>query len=1046
MKNFVFLLLALSLVSGCATEGDGAAPTNEPPPANHLPSLGSIVVEGNPVETGSLTAKAKGWRDEEGDPEQVRWRWLVNGKTVAGAAKAVLDGAAFSKGDSVIAEGVPFDHAGDGEAVQSAAIIIENSAPTLDTASIGGGPFDTLDTLAVAPGTFQDADGDAAGYAYRWFVNGAPVAGQTGATLDGAHFAKNDSVKAEVTPHDGDASGARVFSNTVVVQNSPPAATAAYLNAGPYRTGETVSVASVANWSDADGDAEGYVYVWYVDGIVVPGQTAGALAGTNFVKGQTVQAAAIPYDGEVTGAAVYTAVVTVANTAPVVTGVSLGAGPFYETSTLSAAGVAADADDADAPSLTYRWFVNGAAVAPATSMLTGSYFSKGDTVAVEVTPTDGIDNGEPVWSAPVTILNSLPSAVSASIGAGPYATNDTITLASVSGWSDPDGDSEAYQYVWFKNGVSLPTQTGTSLNGATQFSKNDQISLRVTPFDGSLGAAIFSNTVVIANTAPVVNSVSLGAGPYSKLSTLSASVTSSDADGDSRSVQYAWFVNGAVVAGQTAQTLSGAYFSRGDTVVVDAVVSDGALSSPVVQSASITIGNAAPTAPAVVLGPAAVTAGTALIWAVVPAPVPDADGDPVTYAYAWLKNGVNQGFPVSQTTVSGPFSAGDVWQFQVTPSDDQGGTGAAGTTKARILEYASRVAAGAYHTCALATTGNLYCWGANSYGQAGNPTFANQNEPYRVMTSASAVSDVAAGNAITCVLTTSGGVKCFGYGERIGNVGSWTSAVPVDVTGLSSGVRQIAATNEHVCAVLTAGLVKCWGRNQETQSGYYTASSAVRDPITVANMTDAVTVAVGYQHSCAIRADKTVSCWGYEYEGRLGNGANTNAFRTAAPVSGLANIVALGAGYDQTCAVADTGAMYCWGANYGLEIGGTTPNPYWQTTPKLMTGVGGITRMTGGDRFTEVLKSDGTIWGWGSNTYGELGVYTDGVYAVNYGSPVKATNISGIVQLDAGERHTCGVKATGGLVCWGTNYLANALGNGATSGISMGVTPIGFVP
>jgi hypothetical protein len=158
-----------------------------------------------------------------------------------------------------------------------------------------------------------------------------------------------------------------------------------------------------------------------------------------------------------------------------------------------------------------------------------------------------------------------------------------------------------------------------------------------------------------------------------------------------------------------------------------------------------------------------------------------------------------------------------------------------------VLTGVASVGAGSNHTCAVTTTGGVKCWGSTGIGQLGDGTFGSHTTPVDVCaTGATApcspandnllagVSAVAAGFAHTCALTTTGGVKCWGY-NALGQLGDGMGtdrSTPVDVcaTGatapcspandnLLTGVSAVAAGQVHTCALTTAGGVKCWGFN-----------------------------------------------------------------------------------------------------------------------------------------------------------------------------------------------------------------------------------------
>jgi alpha-tubulin suppressor-like RCC1 family protein len=131
------------------------------------------------------------------------------------------------------------------------------------------------------------------------------------------------------------------------------------------------------------------------------------------------------------------------------------------------------------------------------------------------------------------------------------------------------------------------------------------------------------------------------------------------------------------------------------------------------------------------------------------------------------------------------------------------------------------LATGEYHTCALTDTGGVKCWGDNEFGQLGDGTTTDRTTPVPVVGLSSGVRAIAAGGSHTCALTDAGGVKCWGDNE-FGQLGDGTKidrTTPVEVVGLSRGVRAIAAGGSHTCALTDTGGVKCWGWNWDGQLG-----------------------------------------------------------------------------------------------------------------------------------------------------------------------------------------------------------------------------------
>ena len=253
------------------------------------------------------------------------------------------------------------------------------------------------------------------------------------------------------------------------------------------------------------------------------------------------------------------------------------------------------------------------------------------------------------------------------------------------------------------------------------------------------------------------------------------------------------------------------------------------------------------------------------------------------------------------------------------------------------------ITTGEAHSCALTTAGGVKCWGSNWSGEVGAPGNTPPT-PVDVVGLGSGVAAVAAGGVHTCALTTAGGVKCWGR-NILGELGTDTSVpcffepctpFPEDVRELASGVAAIAAGGFHTCVVTTAGGLKCWGNGEYGQVGDGTVGDG--DPLTLDNQrlspvqvigleSGVAASAAGSFHTCALTTAGGVKCWGQNDRGQLGDG---QACGTACPgpveVAGLdSGVAAIAAGSRHTCAVTTAGKVKCWGENGAGGLGdGTT--------------------------------------------------------------------------------------------------------------------------
>jgi alpha-tubulin suppressor-like RCC1 family protein len=366
------------------------------------------------------------------------------------------------------------------------------------------------------------------------------------------------------------------------------------------------------------------------------------------------------------------------------------------------------------------------------------------------------------------------------------------------------------------------------------------------------------------------------------------------------------------------------------------------------------------------------------------------------------------------------------------------------------------VAAGGYHSCALTSAGGVKCWGYNNSGQLGNGTTMNSFSPVDVVGLASGVTAIAAGYYHSCAVLSSGGAKCWGSNEygQLGNGPRDggphpDSLTPVNVlradslspVEIMSGVAAISAGGLDTCVLTSVGGVQCWGANDSGQLGYGKPTDfGIPWPVDVVELGSGVTaIATGPDHTCAV-AGGQVKCWGNNGGGQLGDGSTTST-STPVIVSGLdGTVTSLATGYDHTCALMSTGEVKCWGANAHGQLGDGTADPRF--SPVGVLGLASGIRAIGAGAAAEHtcgLMNTGGVMCWGYNAYGQLG---DGS-ASDRSAPVNVVGLVGDAEAVAvGYYHSCALTREGGVMCWGDNY-AGGLGDGSTIDSNVPVS-VGF--
>lgn len=270
-----------------------------------------------------------------------------------------------------------------------------------------------------------------------------------------------------------------------------------------------------------------------------------------------------------------------------------------------------------------------------------------------------------------------------------------------------------------------------------------------------------------------------------------------------------------------------------------------------------------------------------------------------------------------------------------------------------------------------------------------------------------------------CAVRASSSVVCWGHGldGQIGN-GLTTSAQPtpavvVDGGGAAMvGFREVGAGFAHTCGLRLDGSVWCWGQNRAGQLGNgTTAQSSV--PVRVAPLADVIEVAAGLSHVCARLSDGTVRCWGSGADGQLGNGGIANQ-PTPVRVSMIDDATRIVAGGSHTCALRGGGEVWCWGDGQHGQIGfgGTSDRP----TPVRVGTIAGATQIAAGSAHTCAILADGRASCWGLNTNGQLG---DGTFATRLTPSVVESGSSRFSQIEGGNKHSCAVTTAGTVQCWG---------------------------
>ena len=299
------------------------------------------------------------------------------------------------------------------------------------------------------------------------------------------------------------------------------------------------------------------------------------------------------------------------------------------------------------------------------------------------------------------------------------------------------------------------------------------------------------------------------------------------------------------------------------------------------------------------------------------------------------------------------------------------------------------VASGAYHTAAIKTDGTLWSWGRNFNGNLGDNTPTEKSSPIQTVSGGTNWKLVACGRLNTTAIKTDGTLWLWGS-NAYGALGDGSSIVhrssPIQTVASGTNWKQVAGGASHTAAIKTDGTLWTWGRNTNGQLGDNSITHRSSPVQTVAGGTNWKLVAGGYYHTAAIKTDGTLWTWGRNLQGQLGDNSIAHRSSPVQTVSGGTNWKLVESGDYHTAAIKTDGTLWTWGLNFTTgQLGDNTIN---NRSSPVQTVAGGTNwkQVTGGRLNTAAIKTDGTLWLWGSNAYGALG---DGSSIVHRSSPIQ---------------------------------------------------------
>ncbi len=278
---------------------------------------------------------------------------------------------------------------------------------------------------------------------------------------------------------------------------------------------------------------------------------------------------------------------------------------------------------------------------------------------------------------------------------------------------------------------------------------------------------------------------------------------------------------------------------------------------------------------------------------------------------------------------------------------------------------------------------------------------------------------VAVGASHSCAVVQDGQVLCWGDGlsGEIGTDIKFASKVPKAVPGLNRPATALALGASFSCALETDGTVQCWGAGESGQLGDGLSAAASAMPRTVL-VKDATSITAAAGHACAVVPAGAV-CWGDNGFDVLGLGPDASAGpkQTPQPVAGLQSVIELETSDTHTCAMGTDGYVFCWGDNHYGELGSTGPSTSSATSTGFTGNLAGDSHRLAIGSFHSCALGVDSVYCWGEETSGRLG---DGDKLTSGPRPIAPLKPRLILEsITAGQASSCGIQIGGAVWCWG---------------------------
>lgn len=330
---------------------------------------------------------------------------------------------------------------------------------------------------------------------------------------------------------------------------------------------------------------------------------------------------------------------------------------------------------------------------------------------------------------------------------------------------------------------------------------------------------------------------------------------------------------------------------------------------------------------------------------------------------------------------------------------------------------------------AIRTGGTLWGAGLNTSGELG--LFISNQVPNLVTTNQT-FNEISAGSAYNLAVGTNNSLWAWGINSsnQLGTNDSVARSSPTQIGTLNVWSKVSAGKSNHSATIRTNGTLWVWGNNTAGKLGLNDTTTR-SSPVQVGTLADWTEISCGTSHTMGIRTNGTLWAWGFNIVGSLGLQISQGLSRSSPTQVGTLTWSKVQASTSHTIAIRANGTLWAWGSNSVGRLGLNITAPSNRSSPVQVGTLAGWSEISVGYLHNLALRTDGTLWSWGQNSNGELGTND----TIQRSSPVQVGTDTNWSKIEAGNAFSRAIKTNGTLWGWGLN-TSGQLGNNTLTDIS----------